>query len=510
MKYLLGIDSGGTYTKAGLYDVDGNEIAVAKEPVDIIFPAEGMNERDAEQLKQAMYSVVKCVLEQSGIDSKDIIGISPTGQGNGLYLFDEDGNATHNPIMSGDMRAKEYVKKWIAAGLVENVFQPKSFQTIWAGQPIAILAWLSDNDPETLKKSKFAVTCKDYIRYLLTGIFLAEITEASGWSCLDTLKGDYDDDFFSATGLLEYRHLFPKVIESAEIGGHVTKEAAELTGLAEGTPVMGGMFDITACPLGTGILDSSKLSIVAGSWSINSYIDTYPSNEIMMSTRYCVPGYYQISENSATSATNLEWFINRFMQYEKKEAKAQGLNFYDMVDEMVESVDTRECQIFFLPFLFGTNANIDAKSAFIGLSAIHTKAHMARAVYEGIVFCHQYHLEKLYKVKAKETFDTVRISGGVTKSVMWVQMFADILGLPMDVSTTDELGILGSVICAGIGAGQYKDADEAVAKFLSLEKTVYPDEKKHAYFVKKYDLYKTLLDALDPVWSKFDALANDR
>jgi len=497
MKYLLGIDCGGTLTKAGLFDAEGCEISIAQEPIEVMFPAEGMMERDAEHVKNATIGVIKKVLAQTGIDSADIIGISPTGQGNGLYLLDENGSAAHPFIMSGDIRAKEYIKKWSSEGLVGNIFMPKTYQTIWAGQPVALLAWLRDNDPDTLKRSKYAICCKDYLRYILTGEVRAEMTETSGWSCMDIRKGEYDDELFASVGLSEYRRLFPPVILSTDIGGRVTREAANATGLTEGTPVMGGMFDITACPLGTGVLDSSRISIVAGSWSINSYVDTEPSKEVFMTTRYFVPGYYQISEASATSASNLEWFIGRLMQHEKED------DVYKTVNEMVASVDTRDCPVFFLPFLFGTNANIDAKSAFIGLSGIHTKAHMLRAVFEGIVFCHRYHLEKLYLTRPKESFEAVRISGGVTQSKLWVQMFADITGLPMEVSSAKELGVLGSAMCAGIGCGEYKDAGEAAEKFVSIEKTVYPDKDTSAYYEKKYALYKGILDSLDSIWSDF-------
>jgi L-xylulokinase len=347
------------------------------------------------------------------------------------------------------------------------------------------------------------------MRFLLIGEFQTEITETSGWSLMDLMTKDYDDELFAAVGLSDYRHLFPRIIESSEIGGHVTKEAAIATGLAEGTPVMGGMFDISACPLGTGVSDSSRMSIVAGTWSINGYVDKKPSKEIMMSTLYFTPGDFLVSENSATSATNLEWFINRFMQREKAEAKEKGQNIYDTVNEMVASVDTRDCPIIFLPFLFGSNANIDAKSLFIGLSGIHTKAHMLRAVYEGIVFSHQYHFEKLYKTKPKSTFEAVRISGGVTKSELWTQMFADIIGLPMEVSYASELGILGCVMCAGIGAGHFKDADDAAAVFVSIEKTVYPNEEMTVFYQKKYSLYKRILDSLDTVWPDFDGLTSE-
>ncbi|MCL2112011.1 MAG: carbohydrate kinase [Clostridiales bacterium] len=506
MKYLLGIDSGGTFTKAGLYDVEGREIATAQESIDVIFPAEGMNERDAGQLKQATYRVIKQVLGQSDIDSKDIAGISPTGQGNGLYLFDKNGGPAHNPIMSGDIRAKEYVKKWKADGLVESVFMPKTFQDIWSGQPVALLAWLRDHDPQALERSAYAVTCKDYLRYLLTGEFFTEITESTGWSLMDIRKGDYDDELFESVGLAPYRHLFPPVRQSAEICGTVTRQAAEITGLAEGTPVMGGMFDIAACPLGTGVLDSSKMGVVAGSWSINGYIDKQPSSDIMLSIRYFDPDYYFLSENSATSATNLEWFVNRLMHKEREEATATGRNIYESANTMVGSVSTHDCSLLFLPFLFGTNASIDAKSAFIGLSGIHTREHMLRAVYEGVVFSHQYHLEKLYKVKPKHTFDAIRISGGATRSALWVQMFADITGLPIDVSASEELGILGSAICAGIGSGLYNDAKEAAGKFVKIEKTIYPDKNMTGFYSEKYALYKKVLASLDSVWPEFGSL----
>ncbi len=505
MKYLLGIDGGGTLIKAGIYDTNGREIAVAQRALEVLCPKEGMTERDAREQKDATYAVIRSALEESEVNASDIVGISVAGQGNGIYLFDEHGNATHNPILSGDMRAKEYVRQWTEAGLVESVFLPKTCQVVWPGQVIALLAWFRDHNPKVLECSKYAVTCKDYIRYLLTGQFRSEITEASGWSCMDIRKGEFDSEIFEAVGLSQYQTLLPPLVSSMECAGVVTKEAARITGLAEGTPVMGGMFDISACAFGGGVLDDSKLCIVIGSWSINEYVDVQPvqSMDFFMSSRYVVPGTYIMTEGSSTSASNLEWFINRLMQEEKAR---EGKEIYLLVNEMVEHVDLSENALIFLPFLYGTNAGIDAKATFVGLNGIHTKAHMLRAVFEGIVFCHKYHLEKLYKHHPKQKFESVRISGGGTKSALWLQMFADIIQLPMEVSDANELGTMGAAMCAGIGVGVYKDCDHAAEVFVKVAKRVMPNKEMFAYYDKKYELYKKVIEALDGTWKYFDDL----
>ncbi len=503
MKYLLGIDNGGTVTKAGIYDTTGQAVAISQRTLDMIIPHEGMCERDAGEIEAANTAVIRDVIERAGISGQDIISISVTGQGNGAYIFDENGAPVRNPILSGDIRANEYVKRWYADGLVEKIFLPKACQVVWAGQPIALLAWLRDNEPDVLARARHLVTSKDYTRYLLTGRFCSELTESSGWGCMDVRKGAFDPEIFEAAGLSEYFGLMEDVIASTDVGGYITESAAAKTGLCAGTPVTGGMFDITACAIGTGVVDSGKLCIVIGSWSINEYIDTSPVQaiDLFQSSRYVLPGYYLMLEGSATSAANLDWFVKRLMD---REAKEPG-NVYEKINEMVMSVDTRDCPVLFVPFLYGSNANIDARSLFIGLRGIHTKAHMLRAVYEGIVFCHRYHIEKLFRYR--KDFNAVRISGGGTKSDVWLQMFADIIGLPMEITEAQETGTLGAAMCAGVGVGQYPGMVQAADKFVKLKKTVCPNAESSRFYEKKYQLYKKVLDSLDGVWEDFNAIS---
>ncbi|MEI6101526.1 MAG: FGGY-family carbohydrate kinase [Eubacteriales bacterium] len=504
MKYLMGVDSGGTVTKAGIFDLCGKEIAIARKKFDIILPGDGKVERDINQFKNASLDAIKEVIEQSGINPTDIAGIALTGQGNGMYMFDERGEPTYNGILSGDMRAKEYIKRWNTDGTLDRIL-PKTKQILWSGQTTALVAWFADHEKEALEKTKTIVTCKDYIRYLLTGKFCMDLTQASGFSAMDLDTRKLDPEIFNALGILEHMDKFPsEIYKSCDVCGHVTGEASARTGLLKGTPVMGGMFDIAACAIASGVVDESILCLIIGTWGINEYVSKKPvvSKDMFMSTHYCIDGYYLMDEGSATSASNLDWFIDRFMTDGSKQ------NFvYDEVNSLIESVPYNDSTLLFFPLLYGTNVNIDAKAGFIGLSARHTKAHMLRAIYEGVVFCHMHHIEKLYKFRDKP--EIVRISGGGTKSGLWVQMFADCLGLPVEVSEANEMGVMGSAMCAGVGVGLFADMKDAVNAFVRISQVYQPKEERRNYYQKKYKAYKKFLEALDGVWKELADIKKD-
>lgn len=497
MKYFMGIDSGGTVTKAGIYDANGNEIAAAANTFDIILPGEGRNERDIEQFKNANLDAIKQSIELAGVDPRDIAGVAIAGQGNGMYMFGESGEPVYNGILSGDMRARSYIKKWNEDGTLDRIL-PKTKQILWAGQTTALIAWFADHNKEVLDRTKTIVTCKDYIRYLLTGKFCMELTEASGLSAMDLDTKKMDPEIFDALGIRDYMDKFPsEIYKSTDICGYVTREAGARTGLPEGTPVMGGMFDISACAVASGVVDESVLCVIIGTWGINEYISRKPvmSRDMFMTTHYCIDGYYLMDEGSATSASNLDWFVSRFMTDGKPRSEV-----YDEVNRLVESVPYDDSSLLFFPFLYGTNVNIDAKAGFLGLAARHTRAHMLRAIYEGIVFCHMYHIEKLYKFRSAP--EVVRISGGGTKSPLWVQMFADCLGLPVEVSAAKELGVMGAAMCAGVGAGEYADMNEAARVFVRIARRFEPAAERRPYYLKKYNAYKKFLEALDGVWKE--------
>lgn len=500
-KYLMGIDNGGTMSKAAIYDLEGNEIAVSSCKTEMMMPRPGFTERDMDEMWQANVRAINEVVAKAKVDSKDIVGIATTGHGNGMYLVDETGRPTYYGIISTDTRAKDYVTEWYANGTFDRVL-PKTMQSIWAGQPVALLAWFIDNKPEVLEKTKWIFMCKDYIRYCLTGQAYAEITDMSGTNLMNVRDVKYDKNLLKEFGLEEALSKLPPLKYSSEVCGYVTPQAAKLTGLTAGIPVAGGLFDIDASAIATGITDDEKLCIIAGTWSINEYISKKPvvSRDLFMTSLYCMEGYWLTTEASATSASNLEWFVTQFMGEEKIKGKEAGKSVFDYANELLLTTKPEDSNVIFLPFLFGNNVDADAKACFVGLNGWHTKAHVLRALYEGVVFCHKAHIDKLLPYRSRPK--AIRIAGGAAHSKAWVQIFADVLQIPIEVTTSTELGALGAAICAGIATGDFKSFDLAADSMVNVAYTCFPNTENKEIYEKKYELYKETIQALTPVWKK--------
>ncbi|MCD6304135.1 MAG: carbohydrate kinase, partial [Planctomycetes bacterium] len=376
-KYLLGTDNGCTVAKAALFDLDGRELAVAARKVETISPRPGFIEMDMTRTWQATAEAIRQVLASSGVDPRDIACVASAGHGNGLYLVDESGRPVRNAIASTDARGRKYVDQWIASGAAEAI-RPKTMQAVWPAQPGALLAWLYDNEPQAMARAGAVLMCKDYIRFRLTGHLAAELTDMSGTGLLNVATGRYDDEILAAYGIRQARPLLPPLVNSADVCGQVTDAAAEETNLAAGTPVAGGLFDIDASGLACGIVDESRLCMIAGTWGNNQYISTTPvvDESVFITSRYAIPGYYLMLEGSATSASNLEWFVSELFRAERELAEHAGRSIYDVCNELVGSTSPGESGIVFLPFVYGCNVNPDGKGCFVGLDGWHKRGHV--------------------------------------------------------------------------------------------------------------------------------------
>ncbi len=503
MRYLMGIDNGGTFSKAAIFDENGHQISVASVPTVTITPKPGYTERDMEELWQVNTQAVKEAIEKSGINPADIAGVSFSGHGKGLYLVGKDGKPSYNGIISTDARAWAYVKKWKEDGTAKKVYE-KTYQDILACQPVSLLAWLKDNCPEVIENAKYVFAVKDYVRYRMTGEAYAEMSDFSGGNLVNLETGEYDRELMELFGIGEVYEMLPPLKNAAEACGYVTKEASELTLLPEGTPVSAGMFDVNACGIASGLSDGDKMCMIAGTWSINEFIAKEPvlNGTVALNSMFCIPGYYLVEESSPTSAGNMEWFIRNLMNYEKADAKANGGSVYDITNEWVASIEPQDNNIIFLPFLNGSNEDALAKGTFIGLTAYHSKKHMLRAVYEGIVFSHLTHVKKL--LRNREVPESIRLSGGAANSDVWVQIFADALQIPIDVIEDKELGAQGAAIAAGIAAGIYKDYNDGIEKTVTITKTVQPRPEYKGIYEKKYQTYRRVIKGLSGVWECFE------
>ena len=499
MQYLLGLDNGGTSSKAVLFDRAGREIASAKRYTPMETPMVGHTERDMELLWQVNCEVIRETLLKSGVEARDVAGVSFSGHGKGLYLWGKDEKPAYPGIVSTDSRAWKIVDKWHRDGTAEKVF-PLTCQTVLASQPVALLKWFLENQPEVLEKTKWVFGVKDYVRYRMTDEPFAEITDISGSSLVNLNTASFDDEILKLFGLESIKGKLPPLTYSSQFCGKVTKECAAVTGLMEGTPVAAGLFDIDACAIGMNVVDDGYLVVIAGTWSINEYVSSTPimDRSVKMNSLYCLKDMYLVEECSPTSASNQEWFVKNFL----KEAAGER-PLYKVGDEMVESVKPDEANIVFLPYLFGGSDDARAGAAFVNLSASHTRAQMLRAVYEGIVFGHKLHIDRLMSSRVNPP-KGVRLAGGVTNAPLWVQMFADILEMDVETIEVKELGALGAAMTAAVAAGLYADLTEAARAMVKVKNVYHPNPALWAVYRRKYKDFRTVVDAMAPVWGKIE------
>jgi L-xylulokinase len=342
--------------------------------------------------------------------------------------------------------------------------------------------------------------CKDYTRMRLTGEAFAELTDMSGTSLLDVGTGQYDAELLDTFGIRAWRDKLPPLRLSSDVCGQVTPEAAALTGLVAGTPVAGGLFDIDACALSSAILDERQFAMTFGTWGINQYVSRTPVvDNIFMTSRYCVPDYFLMLEGSATSAGNLEWFLGKIFGGGTELAGDAGRDLYAEVNAWVAETAAAESGLLFLPFLYGSSVGADATGSLVGLSARHDRRHIARAVYEGVLFGHRLHLERLLAVRAMP--ETIRASGGAARSDVWMQMAADVLQCPVEVPDGKELGALGAAMCAAVAVGIHADYPAACAAMTRCSRRFVPQANCVPVYAAKYARFMTLLAALAPAWA---------
>lgn len=498
-RYLMGIDNGGTVAKAAIFTPEGREVAVASSRNDSLSPQPGWVEFDMHRLWQATADAIGRAIATAGISAKDIACAACAGFGNGLFLVDAAGQPVRNAISSSDGRAATISQRWNAEGVAKTV-RPKMMQDTWPAQPAALLAWLRAHEPESIRRARWVLMCKDYVRFRLTGAAHAELTDMSGTGLMNVGTADYDRTILDAMGIGEMQEKLPPLCRSADICGQVTAAAAAQTGLAEGTPVAGGLFDIDACGLSSSITEESQLCMILGTWGNNQYIARTPvaTEEVFMTSCYAIPGYYLMLEGSATSASNLEWFLSELFATEARLAKEQGKSIYQIIHQAIEETGPGDAGILFLPFLYGSNSHGDASGTILGLANRHRRGHVLRAIFEGVVFSHRIHLERLLRVRSRP--QRIRCSGGAARSDLWMQMVADVFQTPVDVPEGSELGAFGAAICAAVAAGIYPTYEAACASMVRFTRSFEPNPAMAAVYEAKFTRYKRLLETLYDAW----------
>ena len=483
--FWLGIDCGGTYLKAGLYTRQGKEVCIERCSVATLSPRPGYAERNMNSLWEHCYITVARLLKQADVDGEQIKGVGISAQGKGLFLLDKNDQPLGNAMLSSDRRALAIVQRWQQDRIPEKLY-PHTRQTLWTGHPASLLRWVKENEPQRYQQIGCVMMAHDYLRWCLTGKKGCEESNISESNLYNMRTGQYDPQLTRWLGINEIDGTLPPVVGSAEICGEITAQAAALTGLAAGTPVAGGLFDVVSTALCAGLQDEHTLNAVMGTWAVTSGLanglrdhEPYP----YVYGRYVHAQQYIVHEASPTSSGNLEWLTAQW-----------GDLSFEEINEAVASLPKAESEVLFLPFLYGSNAGLEMTSGFYGMQAIHTRAHLLQAVYEGVVFSHMTHLNRM--LERFTHVRTLRVTGGPTHSDVWMQMLADVSGLAIELPQVEETGCAGAALAALVGTGIYPDFRTAQRHLNHPIRVIEPDMQAHLAYQRKYHRYQLLIAAL--------------
>lgn len=502
-KFFLSIDNGGTKTKVILFDETGKQRACSVFPTACQESKPGFRQIDLAELWKAIGKAIRDAMKKAEAAPTEIQAIACVGHGKGLYLLDDSGQIFCPGILSTDTRATRLAANFEQRN--KEIFSI-SRQHVVGSQAAVLLNWLKQYDPACYEKIGMVLSAKDFVRNRLTGTCFSEYGDASGNNFLNLETKTYDRRLFSFFDIMECWPKMPVLKSCEEVCGTVTAASAAATGLAEGTPVVAGLFDLDACALATGVLDDTIFGVTAGTWNINVYPSRHwASQESGLMNSLFLKDWFLVEASSPTSAGNLECMIQLLMEPEKLAAESTQESIYNSLENMLAQTDACYSKVLFFPFLYGSNRNLSAKGSFIGMRRDTRKMELLRAVYEGIAFAHRYHIEQLIIARGQVP-EVLRLSGGGASSASWSQMFADVSGIPVETVDATELGGLGGAMAAAVGIGIFNSLPEASRCMTVVAKRYLPNDKQVALYQEKYAVYSKLLAVLDDSWEMLERM----
>lgn len=492
---LLGVDAGQTVTKACVFDRCGRPVGEGSGRVAVSSPSPHWVERDLEEVWQATTAAIRAALADAGADGARIAAVGIVGHNDGLYLVDETLSPVRPAVTAMDTRAADVLEEWRGEPASWRRMLDLTGQVPYPGSPSALLAWFARHDPDVLRRTRWILFCKDWLRVRLTGEagLATDPTEAS-CAFTDVRTQAYTQEVWNLYGLPSLADRLPPLRASHEVAGEVTAEAAARTGLPAGTPVVTGAHDVDGTALGMGVVTPGRLSLVAGTFSINQVVSTEVSvDERWQARTFLTPGTWLNMSTSPSSATNLEWWRELFGMPGEPES-------YAALENDVREALSRADGPLYHPFLYGSPYGEKANAAFLGLRGWHGRGEVARAVYEGVVLGHRVHVDSL---RERFAIDGVaRLSGGAARSEVWSQLFADALDLEIEVPACEETGARGAALLGALGIGWYASLAEA-ADGVEIGRRHEPDPSGVGRLARRYETFVAAAEALRPLWEQF-------
>lgn len=496
MSYVIGVDVSTTATKALLIDEAGQVRAVGSSTYDYEVPRPMWSEQDPHLWWDAACSAIRSVVARSGVSADEVEAVGLTGQMHGSVLLDEGGEVIRPAILWNDQRTEaecDEIRRRVGRDRLISITGNDALTGFTAPK----LLWVAGHEPDNWAKVATVLLPKDYVRFRLTGERAVDVAGGSGTILFDLAKRTWSDEVLNALDI--DRSICPPTFEGPEITGRVTSEAASETGLAEGTPVVAGGGDQSANAVGVGAVETGIMALSLGTSGVvfaTSDGPTIDAEARVQAFCHAVPGRWHMMGVMLSAAGSLRWL---------RDAVAPGRGFEELIAGAAE-VPVGSEGLLFLPYLSGERTphpDARARGAFVGLTVSHDLRHMTRAVLEGVAFGLRDGLDLMIEAGVAKP-ESIRASGGGTRSAVWRQILADVLESRIDTVSTEEGAAYGAALLGSVGAGRFPNASDAADACVRVEPAASPSDDTGAYR-EWHTRYRELYPALRPT---FGAIAD--
>ncbi len=504
MALLLGIDIGTSGTKAIAVDESGKLVASASADYELLTPLPLWAEQRPRDWWAATCQVCREIVAQVGSENISSIGLS--GQMHGLVMLDQNGQVLRDAILWCDQRTQAQCDQ-ITSRVGRETLVNETANPVLTGFTAPKILWVRQHEPEIAARATMHLLPKDYVRFELTGEYATEVSDASGTSLLNVAERKWSEKVCSALDIA--LDTLPRVYESFEVSGRISSQGALATGLKEGTPVVGGGGDQAAGAVGNGIVRSGIISVASGtSGVVFAFADTPTVDPQLRMHTFChaVPNKWHVMGVMLSAGGSLRWYRDAFCHPEKVVAGLTGVDPYEIITREAAQAPAGAEGLLFLPYLTGERTPHPdplARGAFVGLTVRHTKAHLARAVLEGVAFGLRDSLEIMKSMGI--SIGNARASGGGAKSEVWRGIQADVFGLPLSTIAIDEGPALGAALLAGVGVGLYSSVEEACDAVVKTQPAARVNEENAAIYDRLYASYGELYPALKNTFARLSS-----
>jgi len=488
MRYFLGIDTSTTSSKALIINEAGVVVATASSPHTLQTPRPLWSEQDPREWWQAVTQSITAALKTANLGGTDIAAVGLTGQMHGLVLLDSSGEVLRPAILWNDQRTQSQCDE-IHRRIGRERFIQISGNVALPGFTAPKILWVKENEPDIYVRGAHVLLPKDYIRYKLTSEYAMDKADGAGTVLFDLRLRDWSDELLSALEIP--RAWMPVTYEGTEVTGVISESTAALTGLKAGTPVVAGGGDQAAGAVGMGAVEPGVVSLTVGTSGV--VFATTPSALIEPEGRlhafcHAVPGMWHFMGVMLSAAGSLQWY---------RDALAPGMSFDELTRE-AESVPAGCEGLQFLPYLSGERTPHPdplARGGFIGLTIRHSRAHMTRAVLEGVAFGLKDGFLLLQGAGLGEIAQ-IRASGGGIKSELWRRILASVLGAELVTVNSSEGGAYGAALLAGVGVGAWLDVASACRECIKITGSTPPDTAQTESYKIAHSVYQGLYPQL--------------